>query len=307
MYRKRTIRGRSITDEDIEDIRNIIKEHFHKGRTHISHQLSHHWRWYQPNGQTKDMACRYILLSLEKQGHILLPRPHQSPHNDKRKVKQYSLPEVPMEGTVKEHASVKLELLSKRSEYSLWNKIVGNYHYQSYQVIVGKFLKYIAYINGSPAACLGWGSGAWSIESRDTWIGWDKRTKDKNLCGIVNNVRFLILPWVRIKYLASHLLGLSAKRVPLDWAARYGHHIYLLESFVEKERFDGTCYKASNWIFPGQTKGNSKRGNAHQFHGNIKRVFVYPLCGDFRDKLKGKVDDAKDFYLMNYLTRKLID
>lgn len=293
MNYKSIIRGRSITDDDIIIIRNIIREHFHKGRTYISHQLSHHWRWYQPNGQTKDMACRYILLSLEKQGLITLPEPHQSPNNGKRKIKKFRLTESPLVGRVGDYGPVKVRLLGSREEYREWNKIVGNYHYQHYRIIVGKFLKYTAYINSHPVACLGWGSGAWSIEPRDSWIGWSKERKDKNLCGIVNNVRFLILPWVKIKYLASYLLGLSVKRVPLDWQKRYGHSIYLLESFVEKERFEGTCYKASNWMYLGQTKGNSKRGNIHHFHGNIKKIFVYPLCKNFRDKLRGEGANEK--------------
>ena len=153
---------------------------------------------------------------------------------------------------------------------------------------MGKSLKYIAYINGDPVACLGWGSAAWSLKPRDEWIGWTKEEKDRNLCGIVNNVRFLILPWIRIKYLASYLLGLSVKALPQDWQKSYGHPIYLLETFVEKERFAGTCYKAANWIELGETKGSAKRGGSHSYHGNIKKIFMYPLCNDFREKLKRK-------------------
>ena len=134
---------------------------------------------------------------------------------------------------------------------------------------------------------MGWGSAAWSLDQRETWIGWDKKTKDKNLGGIVNNIRFLILPWIKIKYLASHLLGLSAKRITRDWLEKYGEPIYLLETFVEKDRFKGTCYRAANWTYLGQTKGSSKRGSSHHYHGNIKDIYVYPLCRDFRIKLIG--------------------
>ena len=286
METKCIARGREITDEDIAVVGKLIKKYYHKGRKHISRQLAHHWKWYQANGQTKDMACRYILLFMEKQGLINLPPRLNSANNEKKKVEKIELEEVLLSGTVKEHPSLQLKILNKQREYTLWNRIVDSYHYQRHQIIVGKFLKYIVYINSDPVACLGWGSAAWSLKPRDEWIGWNKKEKDENLCGIVNNIRFLILPWVRIKYLASYLLGISAKRVPIDWERQYGHPIYLLETFVEKEKFSGTCYKAANWTYLGETKGSAKRGSNHRYHGNIKKIFTYPLCKDFRDKLK---------------------
>lgn len=293
MVNKLKVRGREITDSDIAVIRQLINEYFHKGRKYISRQLACQWKWYQANGQTKDMSCRYILLFLEKQGLIKLPPPRHSGNNEKRKVQKIELQEIGLRGKVNDHSSLRLELLNKGQEYTLWNRIIASYHYQGYQIIVGKFLKYIAYIRGNPIACLGWGSPSWSIMARDTWIGWSKKIKDKNLCGIVNNIRFLILPWIKIKNLASNLLGLSVKRLPRDWQKRYGHSIYLLETFVEKDRFLGTSYKAANWIYLGETKGSAKRGSNHYYHGNIKKIFVYPLCPNFRDKLKGNRQDEK--------------
>ncbi len=255
------VRGRQVSSEDVTAIRNLIKEYFPNGRNYISRRLAHYWQWYQANGQPKDMACRYILLFLEQQKVIELPPRLRSANNDKKKVKELRLKEEPLGGTVKDHLLLRLNLLNKDKEYKLWNRIVQSYHYQGHRIIVGKYLKYIAYINDNPVACL-------------------------RLCGIVNNIRFLILPWIRIKYLASYLLGLSAKRVPQDWQKRYGHPIYLLETFIEKEKFTGACYKAANWIYLGQTKGSAKRGSSHRYHGNIKKIFVYPLVKDFRDKLK---------------------
>ena len=285
MGNKWIIRGRTISEDDISIINNLIKEHFHKGRKHISRQLAHHWNWYQPNGQTKDMACRYILLSLEQEGLIKLPPRLNSANNEKRKIEKIELDKKPLTGTITNHPCVKLKHLISPEEQKLWNRIIHSYHYQGYQILVGKYLKYIAYIDNRPVALLGWGSAAWSLEARDTWIGWSKEMKDRNLCGIVNNIRFLILPWVKIKFLASHVLGLSIRQIQDDWAKRYGHTIYLLETFVEQDKFHGTCYKAANWTYLGQTKGNAKRGNTHTYHGKIKKVFVYPLCNDFRDKL----------------------
>ncbi len=290
MKNKRIIRGREITADDLVIIRNVIKTHFPKGRKYISRMLCHHWKWYQPNGHTKDMSCRYLLLSLEREGLIQLPPRLNSAHNEKKKVEQIALDILPLTGMVKDHPSLELKCLSTPQEHKLWNRIIHSYHYQGYQIIVGKYLKYIAYIDDSPVALLGWGSAAWSLEARDKWIGWDKEIKDKSLCGIVNNIRFLILPWVKIKYLASSILGLSIRRIQDDWAKRYGHTIYLLETFVEQDKFHGTCYKAANWEYLGLTKGNAKRGNTHTYHGKIKKVFVYPLCNDFREKLTRQND-----------------
>jgi len=282
-----TIRGREINENDINFIRKVIGEHFHKGRKHISRQLCHYWRWYQPSGHTKDRACRDILLFLEKQNIIELP-PRRNSGNNKRKIEKIILKEAPLTGTVKHHPSLNLKLLTDSREHKLWKGIVDQYHYQGYRVIVGKSLDYIAFIDDKPVACLGWGSAAWSLIQREKWIGWDKKTKDKNLGRIVNNIRFLILPWVKVKYLASHLLSLSVKRIHRDWLERYGEPIYLLETFVEKERFSGTCYKAANWIYLGSTKGSAKRGASHYHHGNIKDIYVYPLCKDFREQLVGR-------------------
>lgn len=285
MESKRIIRGREITGNDIILIRETIAKYFSQGRKAISRQLCRKWNWYQPNGQAKDMACRYILLALEKENLIKLPPRLLSANNEKKKTERINLEEVPLGGTLKDYPRLNLQLLTKTKEYRLFNQIIHSYHYQGYQIIVGKFLKYIAYIDDLPVACLGWGSSAWSVAPRDQWIGWDKETKNRNLSRIVNNIRFLILPWIKIKYLASHLLSLSIKLVPQDWSKRYRERIYLLETFVERERFKGTCYKAANWICLGSTKGSAKRGSFHHYHGNIKDIWVYPLGKDFREKL----------------------
>jgi hypothetical protein len=143
----------------------------------------------------------------------------------------------------------------------------------------------MAFIGDCPVACIGWGSAAWAVKSREIFIGWDKSTKEKNLSFVVNNTRFLILPWVNIKCLASKILAMNARRIADDWMNVYQQPVYLLETFVEKERFLGTCYKAANWIRVGQTKGTSKRGHDHLVHGSIKDVYLYPLRKDFRKKL----------------------
>jgi hypothetical protein len=279
------IRGRRITIEDVKLIREIVAKHFSRGRRHISKEICHAWGWYQASGQTKDRACRDILLYLAKKDLVTLPAGRHDGNNTNRRVKKIDVPERIREGTVKEHLPITLKMLSGVKEFNFYNGIVEKYHYQGCKIIVGKSLRYMALAGDEPVACLGWGSAAWSMDSRDEWIGWKKAVKDKNLDGIINNIRFLILPWIRIKYLASHLLGLSAKRVPEDWKKQYGTPVHVLETFVEETRFRGTCYKAANWTYLGRTKGSTKRGSRHEYHGNIKKVYVYPVSHNFREEL----------------------
>jgi hypothetical protein len=279
-----TLRGRDITDKDIEDIKNIIKIHYHKGRKHISRELSRHWKWYQPNGNLKDMACREILLKLSRQGLVRLPPRMASPRGNKN-FTQLALDMEPVNISGKLSSfDIDLVLANTESQQALWRSLVKAYHYQGYKRMVGRSLKYTAYIKDTPVACLGWGSAAWSISPRDSYIGWEKATKDKKLFHIANNIRFLILPGVNIKYLASHLLAKNIKRIRGDWFYKYGVHLYLLETFVEK-RFSGTSYRAANWTYLGPTRGYSKKGARHLKHENIKDIYVYPLAEDFRQRL----------------------
>ena len=279
-----TSRGRDITSEDVEDIKNIIRIHYHKGRKHISRELSRHWRWYQPNGNLKDMACREILLKLHRQGLVRLPPRMAAPRGNKN-FSQLALDMEPVSISGKLSSfDITLALSKTESQQALWRSLVKSYHYQGYKRMVGRSLKYMAYIEDTPIACLGWGSAAWSILPRDSYIGWDRATKDKNLSLVANNIRFLILPGVDIKYLASHLLAKTIKRIACDWFGKYGMPLYLLETFVEK-RFSGTSYRAANWTYLGPTRGYSKKGAGHLQHKNIKDIYVYPLVKDFRKKL----------------------
>jgi len=279
-----TSRGRDITVEDVEDIKNIIKIHYHKGRKHISRELSRHWRWYQPNGNLKDMACREILLKLSRQGLVNLPPRMAAPRGNKN-FTQLALDMEPASISGKLSSfDITLALSKTESQQAVWRSLVRGYHYQGYKRMVGRSLKYTAYIEDTPIACLGWGSAAWSISPRDSYIGWEKATKDKNLSHIANNIRFLILPGINIKYLASHLLAKNIKRIACDWFDKYGVPLYLLETFVEK-RFSGTSYRAANWTYLGPTRGYSKKGAGHLKHENIKDIYVYPLAEDFRQRL----------------------
>jgi len=283
-----TIRRRTIHKADLELIQDIVDRYWDKGRTQISKTLCKKWNWFQENGRPKDMACREILLTLYRKDLINLPPGIHDGRNLKRNrsIPVVEIDRAPLNGRPSALPPVKVKLVRNTNLEPLYNSLVQQHHYLGYRQIVGNHLKYIAFIEQKPVACLGWGSAAWSVKSRDSFIGWDKPTKERNLHLAANNTRFLILPWVSVKYLASKVLALSAKRISDDWLKIYNHPLHLLETFVEKDRFRGTCYKAANWISVGQTKGTAKRGHDHLFHGKIKDVYLYPLRKDFREKLK---------------------
>jgi hypothetical protein len=233
------------------------------------------------------MACREVLLTLYRKGLINYP---PGVHDGRNKKRNQSIPFVPIDKTplnteLSDLDPVELKLVRNTELEPLYNSLVQEHHYLGFRQIVGDHLKYMAFIGQRPVACIGWGSAAWSVKSRETFVGWDKKTKENNLHFVANNTRFLILPWVSVKCLASKILALNAKRISNDWLEVYHHHIYLLETFVEQNRFKGTCYKAANWICTGQTKGTAKRGHDHLFHGKIKDVYLYTLRKDFRQKL----------------------
>lgn len=284
-----TIRKRTITDTDLQFIQSTIDQHWTKGRTHISKILCQKWNWMQPNGRLKDMACREILLTLYRKNLINYPLGKHDGNNKKR---NRSIPSVktlqtPLKSKLTHLQPVELKPVRNTELEPLYNSLIQEHHYLGYRQIVGNHLKYIAFIGQQPVACIGWGSAAWSVKSRETFVGWDKKTKENNLHFVANNTRFLILPWISVKCLASKILALNAKRISNDWIKIYNHPLYLLETFVEKNRFKGTCYKAANWILTGQTKGTAKRGHDHLFHGKIKNVYLYPLRKNFRKKLTG--------------------
>jgi len=284
-----TIRKRTITSEDLEFIQNIIYQNWDKGRTQISKILCQKWNWFQPNGRLKDMACREVLLTLYRKGLINYP---PGVHDGNNKKRNQSIPFVlidktPLNTKLSDLEPVELKLVRNTHLETLYNSLVQEHHYLGFRQIVGNHLKYIAFIGERPVACIGWGSAAWSVKSRETFVGWNKKTKENNLHFVANNTRFLILPWISVKCLASKILALNAKRISNDWLKTYNYPLYLLETFVEQNRFKGTCYKAANWILTGQTKGTAKKGHDHLFHGKIKDVYLYTLRKNFKQKLMG--------------------
>jgi hypothetical protein len=284
-----TIRKRTITGTDIVQIQATVDALWNQGRKHISKVLCRQWNWFQPNGRLKDMACRELLLTLSRKGLITLPPRLSSANNEKRNrtIPVVNIDQSPLQEKLAALGFVDLKPVRNTKLEPLYNSLINQHHYLGYRQIVGNHLKYIAFIADRPVACLGWGSAAWKLKSRDDFVGWSPKTRRDNLYFVANNTRFLILPWVSVKCLASKLLALNARRICADWLNIYNYPLYLLETFIERDRFKATCYKAANWILIGQTKGTAKKGHLHVKHGNIKDVYLYPLRKDFRKKLIG--------------------
>jgi len=276
-------RSRELTLRDIEFIRATIAEYYNKGRTHISQVLCCAWDWVQPNGKCKEYAARDLLLRLEESGFIELPPRFKSNNNSKRRL-FHQIPLFKKEhlgGSIGDYCDLTIRRIDQADSY-LWGYLLQHYHYLGVPRLVGEHLRYLALVKGQVVACLAWASAAWRVRSRDEFIGWSESVKRKNLYLIANNTRFLIPPWVQVKHLASKILALNLRRLSDDWNKAYNHRVYLAESFVDQSRFKGTCYKASNWQYVGQTSGSSKKGNEYHYHGQQKAVYLYPLHRNFR-------------------------
>lgn len=280
------IRKRKITDRDLKFIQSVVHENWDKSRTKISEILCRKWNWVQPNGQLKDMACREILLTLHRKGLLDYPPAKQACTNGiKKAVPRIHVDQTPLSCNVAELDPVRVEMVRHTDKEPLYNSLVDEFHYLGHAQIVGCNLKYMAFSGDTPLACLGWGSAAWAVNSREEFIGWTKKVKDQRLHFIANNTRFLVLPWISAKCLASKVLALNIRQISADWLKIYHYPLYMLETFVEQDRFKGTCYMASNWVRVGQTIGTSKKGNKHLKHNRIKDVYLYPLHKKFKKLL----------------------
>ena len=284
-----TIRGRHITTDVLDEIRQVIEQNRELGRTHISLILCQKWGWRQSNGRLKGMACRDLLLRLERMGLISLPPRKREKVNRKIIVpvsdlfNQYG--SKLLSGRIDEYRRIELEMVRGTYKEKLWDYLVDQYHYLGCSQIVGSYLKYLVYLDNQLASCFGWGSAAWKVGCRDRFIGWTAEQRRNGLHCISNNVRFLILPWVQVEHFASKTLALSTRVLKADWQKTFSEELVLVETFVDCSRFRGTCYRAANWIYLGQTRGSAKRGASYRHHGLTKAVFVYPLVSDFRERL----------------------
>ncbi len=280
------LRGRRITGEEIAFIRSVIEEHPLQSRTFLSQELCRRWDWRQRNGQFKTMACSDLLLRLQRAGLVELPAiQHQGRTARRRPIPIPLHSQEPIQASLSELGSLEVQMVRGTRWEPLYKGLIEAYHYLGYRQIVGEHLKYLVFHQGRPLACLGWGAAAWKVAARDRFIGWQAAHRDRHLHLLAQNARFLILPWVQVPHLASHLLGRMARLLSRDWERVYHHPLVLLETFVDTQRFAGTCYRAANWIPVGFTQGRGKWDRDHQASAPVKAVFVYPLVQNFREVL----------------------
>ena len=285
-----TYRARTVTGKDITFIKALIAENPDDSRRALSKKLCRAWNWVQPNGALRDMVCRGLMLELHRAGYIRLPAKKCNPQNPfiwRKKPAKIETDKTPVRAELSHIRPLEFRQVRRSACEKLFNSLIEHYHYLGYCHPVGEQLKYIVYAHKRPIACLAWSSAPRHIGSRDRFIGWSKDVRTKHLHLLAYNSRFLILPWVRVPHLASHILGRMTRILPNDWNRIYRHRIHYLETFVDKTRFAGTCYKAANWIYLGDTTGRGKNDHTYKPNRSIKAVWGYPLCKDFRAVLCG--------------------
>ena len=283
------MQGRAVSGTDIGLIRGLLAEHPAWGRTRLSEELCRRWDWRNAQGRPKDMAARTLLLKLERAGHLRLP-PRQRPSSNafrNRGVPVVEPASAPICGALRDLRPLSVDVVAPGSaDLRLFNGLLARYHYLGHRNTVGENLRYLIRDRmDRPVACALFGSAAWKCADRDAFLGWDRATRERNLQRLTNNTRFLVLPWVVISHLASHVLGLIAHRIRADWQAKYGHPVQALETFVDRDRFQGTCYQAANWRRLGATRGRTRNDREHCLRAPVKDVYLYPLVADFRKEL----------------------
>jgi hypothetical protein len=285
-------RNRGITSGDLEFLRRQCAAPWAR-RGDLARAVCEAWNWRQVNGSPSVYACSDLLLRLEERGLLELP-PVVSPQrrHDRRWLSTLPVPPdlVPLAGLCVHDPDANLRALCVRpilpEERLGWRVYMERYHYLGDRPIVGEHLLYAAFLDNELVALVGWASAAFKAPLRDAYIGWDESTKRRRLHHVANNVRFLILPWVRVRHLASKILALNLRRLSADWEGVWRHPVFLAETFVDTTRFRGTCYRAANWRYLGQTAGRSKRGNDYAYGASKKALFVYPLCRDSTERLR---------------------
>jgi hypothetical protein len=283
-----TLQGRTVTAQDIEFIRQLIADHPDWHRTRLSQELCCQWDWTNARGAYKDMAARAVLRKLDTRGLISLPPPVRSANNAfrHRNAAAIALDQTPITGKLAALTPVRVLPVANDAQAQLFRGLMQSHHYLGYSGPVGQNLRYLAWDrHDRPLGGLLFGAAAWRLACRDRFIGWDDTIRAQGLSRIANNMRFLILPWVRVPHLASHLLGQVSRRLSPDWQQQYGHSIALLETFVDSSRFRGTCYRAANWFHVGETTGRSRNHRPGRLRVPVKAVWLYPLQQAFRTRL----------------------
>jgi hypothetical protein len=282
---EKIIYGIEVTADELDFVRRLIGDNPTDSRRQLSYKLCDAWKWIQPNGVRRDLVCRSFLLALERKGHIKLPPPRCTPLNplaNRHPPPKIDVDESPILAAIGELLPVQVELVRRTAWEKLYNSLLAHYHYLGYCYPIGEQLKYLIRWQDRPIACMGWSSAVRHLAPRDRFIGWTAEQRKNNLRLIGYQSRYLILPWVKVKNLASHLLALIAGRISSDWSRAYKHPVYLLETFTDPSRHPGTCYRAANWQYLGLTTGRGKNDQTNRPNRPRKAVWCYPLCRDFR-------------------------
>lgn len=279
--------GRNWSDEDLAQVRETIEQAQPRQRTEIARRVCRALDWRDALGRPKLMSCRVALLRLHRAGHIELPPPRNGNGNGRGLLLQRV--EWPAEravtGSARDLPGLALDEVQGRQDSALWNGLIERYHYLGYTPLPGAQIRYLIRWKGGILGALGFGAAAWKVAARDQWIGWTAVEREAHLSRVINNARFLILPWIEVRNLASRVLSLASRRVVSDFNARYGIRPVLLETFVEQQRFRGTCYRAANWIRVGETTGRGKCDRRHRAELPVKDIYLYPLQRGFRGAL----------------------
>jgi hypothetical protein len=281
-------RGRVITSAEIAQVRALIAAHPEAHRRALARLACELWGWRQPNGVLREMVCRGLLLQLHRAGHITLPPPRTTapaPERTRRPPPRIDVDTTPLVAPLGALRPLEFRQVRRTPEDALCNSLLAQYHYLGYTRPVGEHLKYLVYARGRPIACVVWSSAPRHLGPRDRFIGWTPDVRRRHLHLIAYNPRYLILPWVHVPHLASHLLGRMVTVLRQDWPRFYGHPLYFLETFVDPTRFRGTCYRAANWVVLGRTTGRGKWDQTHRPTRPIKDVLGYPLTPQFRQWL----------------------
>lgn len=280
-------RGRTITDDDVVFVRQLIEQNPTASRCKLSKLLCQAWNWTQPNGVLRDMVCRGLMLQMHREGHIELPpaRYDKVKHLVRSKPKPVSVDTAELCCPLADIQPLEFVQVRRTKQEPVFNGLIEQYHYLGYTQPVGEHLKYLIYSSGKPVAAMAWSSAPRHLGPRDRFIGWSADRRRQNISFLAYNSRFLIFPWVRIPHLASHILGRMARVLPEDWNGLYNHPVYYLETFVEPQRFKGTCYKAANWVMLGLTTGRGHKAPTRKPNRPVKEILGYPLSRNFRKLL----------------------
>jgi hypothetical protein len=286
---EKIIYGIHASSRQIDFIRKLITNNPKDSRRQLSYKICDTWGWIQPNGVRRDLVCRSFLLALERKGYITLPPRRFTPHNPlaiRQPPAKIEIDQSPIKTSLSAILPLQVQLVRRTTQEKLYNSLIEHHHYLRYCYPIGEQLKYLMSWGDRPVACMGWSSAVRHLAARDQFIGWTAEERKQNLRLIAYQTRYLILPWVEVKNLASYLLALISRRICADWQKSYNHPVYLLETFTDPQKYPGTCYRAANWQLLGITTGRGKNDQTRKQNRSLKAVWAYPLCRHFRNRMQ---------------------